>query len=113
MFVPAGEAEPSPDVAKVMPLTLRPTGSSPVDQNRQDFTVYSGDWPMGRIYEQRGAPEHIRWFWSIFGILAGPPGVHTTGHAATVESAKLDFETSWHEWLKWAELAEAGRNRRE
>jgi hypothetical protein len=24
--------------------------------------IYSGDWPMGRIYEERGAPEHIRWF---------------------------------------------------
>jgi hypothetical protein len=39
-----------------MQLTMRPTGlASPVDQDRQDFTIYSGDWAMGRIYEQRGA----------------------------------------------------------
>jgi hypothetical protein len=28
-----------------MGLTMRPTGlASPVDKDRQDFTIYSGDW---------------------------------------------------------------------
>ena len=37
-----------------MGLTMRPTGlASPVDKDRQDFTIYSGDWAMGRIYQQR------------------------------------------------------------
>jgi ABC transporter substrate binding protein len=46
--------------AALMPLTMRPTKlSSPVDKDRQDFTVYCGEWAMGRIYEQRGKPEHI------------------------------------------------------
>lgn len=89
-----------------MSLTLRPTGSSPVDQNREDLTVCSGEWPMGRIYEQRGTPEHMRWFWSFFGILAGPPEVHTTGHTGTLEVAKRDLEASWHRWMKWAQLEE-------
>jgi hypothetical protein len=32
-----------------MPLTMRATGlASPVDKDRQDFTIYSGDWAMGR-----------------------------------------------------------------
>jgi hypothetical protein len=49
-----------------MPLTMRSTGlESPVDKDRQDFTIYSGDWVMGRTYEQRGAPNHMRWFWSL------------------------------------------------
>ena len=40
-----------------MPLTIRSTGlTSPVDKDRPDFTIYSGDWAMGRIYEQRGGP---------------------------------------------------------
>ena len=45
----------------LMPLTMRPTGlSSPVDKDRKDFTICSGDWAMGRIYEQRGGPdEHV------------------------------------------------------
>jgi hypothetical protein len=44
-----------------MPLTMRTTGlASPVDQNREDFTIYSGEWAMGRIYQQRGGPESMR-----------------------------------------------------
>jgi hypothetical protein len=40
-----------PAVEELMPLTMRPTGvSSPVDKDRED-TIYSGKWPMGRIYE--------------------------------------------------------------
>jgi hypothetical protein len=59
----------------VMPLTMRPTGlSSPIDQHLMDYTVYSGEWPMGRIYEERGAREDQCWVWSLFGILANPPG---------------------------------------
>jgi hypothetical protein len=23
---------------------------------------------MGRIYEQRGSPESMRWFWSLYGV---------------------------------------------
>src|SRR5258707_13686501 len=34
-----------------MPLTMRPTGlSSPIDQHWMDYTVYSGEWPVGRIW---------------------------------------------------------------
>ena len=36
-----------------MPLTMRPTGlSSSVDKDRPDYKGYSGEWAMGRIYEQ-------------------------------------------------------------
>ena len=48
-----------------MPRKLRPTGlGSGIDKDRQDFTIYSGDWAMGHIYQQRGGPESMRWFWS-------------------------------------------------
>lgn len=61
-----------------MPLTMRPTKlSSPVDNDRQDFTVYCGEWAMGRIYEERGGPDHMRWFWSLYGVVGKPPKVHT------------------------------------
>jgi hypothetical protein len=37
-----------------MPLKLRPTGlASPIDKDRGDFIVFSGEWAMGRIYEER------------------------------------------------------------
>jgi hypothetical protein len=52
-----------------MALTMRKTGlASPIDEGRKDFTVYCGEWPMGRIYEQRGGPHHMRWFWSLYGM---------------------------------------------
>jgi hypothetical protein len=45
-----------------MPLTMRPTGlSSPIDKHLMDYTGYSGEWPMGRIYQERGAREDLRW----------------------------------------------------
>jgi hypothetical protein len=84
-----------------------PTGlSSPVDNDRQDFTIYSGDWAMSRIYEQRGGPDHMRWCWSLYGIFGKPADMRTDGHAATLDEAKAQFETAWHRWLAWAKLSE-------
>ena len=66
-----------------MPLTIRPTGlSSPVDKGRQDFTIYSGDWAMGRICEQRGGADSMRWFWSLYGIFGKPADMRTDDYAA-------------------------------
>jgi hypothetical protein len=60
-----------------MGLTLRPTGvESPVDKNRQDFTIFSGKWEMGRIYEERSGPVNLRWFWSLHGIVGKPLASH-------------------------------------
>ena len=62
---------------------------------------------MGRIYEERGAREELRWYCSFFGILAKPSDVRTDGRAPTLEAAKADFEASWRKWLEWAKLGEA------
>jgi hypothetical protein len=44
-----------------MALTMRPAGlSSGVDKERADYTVFCGEWNIGRIYEVRGGPEHLR-----------------------------------------------------
>jgi hypothetical protein len=49
-----------------MPLKLRPTGlGSAIDKDRPDYTVYCGEWDVGRIYQTRGGPESLRWFWSL------------------------------------------------
>ena len=47
-------------------------GKTPRPSTRigRTYTVYSDEWPMGRIYEERGAREEMRWYWSFFGILA-------------------------------------------
>ena len=90
-----------------MPLIMRATGLvSPIDKDRQDFTVYCGEWPMGRIYEQGGEPEHMHWFWTLYGVVGKPPKVHTNDHAPTLEEAKAQLEAAWRQWLRWAKLRE-------
>ena len=35
-----------------MPLTMRPTGlGAGIDKDRPDYTVYTGEWEVGRIYK--------------------------------------------------------------
>ena len=90
-----------------MALKLRPTGlGSGIDKDRQDFTIYSGEWAMGRIYEQRGGPDSMRWFWSLHGIFGKPLRCAPNGHAATLDEAKAQFESTWRQWLAWAKLRE-------
>jgi hypothetical protein len=90
-----------------MPLKLRPTGlGSGIDKERPDFTVYCGEWEVGRIYETRGGPDSMRWFWSLYGMLGKPVDMRTNGHAATLDEAKAQLETAWRRWLAWAKLRE-------
>jgi hypothetical protein len=84
-----------------MALTMRPTGlGSGIDKDRQDYTVYTGGWDIGRIYEVRGGPEHLRWFWSF--TLNGP--MTRSDRAASSEEAKAQFQKSWDAWKAWAKL---------
>ena len=79
-----------------MLLKLRPTGlASPIDKDRGDFIVFSGEWAMGRIYEERGSRQHLRWYWSLLGILGKPVDLRTDGRAPTLEAAKAEFGASW------------------
>jgi hypothetical protein len=70
---------------------LGPYGSG-IDKDRQDYTVYTGGWDIGRIYEVRGGPENLRWFWSF--ALHGP--MTRSDRAATLEEAKAQFQKSWN-----------------
>ncbi|HET7255097.1 MAG TPA: hypothetical protein VFJ46_15160 [Xanthobacteraceae bacterium] len=86
-----------------MALTMRPTGlGSGIDKDRQDYTVYVGEWAIGRIYEVRGGPESLRWFWSF--SQHGP--MMRSGRVATLEEAKAEFQKSWEAWKAWAKLEE-------
>jgi hypothetical protein len=47
-------------------LTLRPTGlGHGVCKDSIDYDVFSGEWCIGRIYENRSGPEDQRWFWAL------------------------------------------------
>ena len=39
---------------------------------------------MGQIYEERGAPVDLRWFWSLHGIVGKPLAMRTDGRAPTL-----------------------------
>jgi len=93
-----------------MGLTLRPTGlGSPGDKDRGDYTVFSGEFAVGRIYEVRGAPADLQWFWAITGIFGTPADMRMDGHAPTRESAEAQLGENWRTWLAWAKLTEIER----
>jgi hypothetical protein len=61
-----------------MPLTKCPTGlGAGIDKDRQDFTVY----------ETRGGPDHLRWFWSF--TVTCP--MTRSDRVPTLEEAKVQF----------------------
>ena len=76
--------------------------SSTIDKDRPDYTVYSGDWDVGRIYQPRGGPDSMRWFWSM--TVNGP--MTRSNRVATLEEAKAQFQKSWDDWKAWAKLKE-------
>ncbi len=46
-----------------MPLKMRPTGlGHGVYKDNVDYSVFCGEWCIGRIYETRTGPEQLRWF---------------------------------------------------
>jgi hypothetical protein len=86
-----------------MPLRLRVTGLGfGIDKDRQDFTIFCGGWAVGRIYETRGGPASLRWFWSV--TVNGP--MTRSDRVATLEEAKAQFQKSWDAWKAWAKLEE-------
>ena len=90
-----------------MTLTLRPTGlAAPVDGDHKDFIVMSGEFVLGRIYEECGVRPELRWYWAINGVHAGPTVMRKDGRARSLEGAKAQFADSWQKWLAWAGLKE-------
>ena len=83
-----------------MPLNLRPTDlGSGIDKDRPDCSVYSGEWEVGRIYQTRGGPDSLRWFWSL--TINGP--TTRADCVATFDEAKAKFQKCWDAWKAWAE----------
>ena len=62
-----------------------------IDKDRADYTVYSGQWNIGRIYQTRGGPDSLRWFWSL--TVNGP--MTRADRVATLEEAKAQFQKGW------------------
>ena len=71
-------------------------------QRSAGLPVYCGGWDVGRIYQTRGGPESLRWFWSL--TVNGP--MTRSDKVATLEEAKAQFQKSWDAWKAWAKLEE-------
>ena len=85
---------------------MRPTGlGSGAYQDNVDYNVFSGEWLIGRIYEVRGGPDHLRWFWALH-FPSKPESLRTDNRVATLEAAKAEFEASWEAWKAWVKLEE-------
>jgi hypothetical protein len=57
---------------------------------------------IGRIYQVRGGPDSLRWFWSM--TANGP--MTRSDKVATLEEAKAQFQKSWDAWKAWTKLEE-------
>ena len=88
---------------KQMGLSLHPTDASPTDADWSEYTILRDGRPVGRIFERHSVPE-LPWFWSITTIPSDEAGIYTYGRAATMETAKADFQANYRRWLTWAKL---------
>ena len=50
------------------------------------------------MYQTRGGPDSLRWFWSL--TVTGP--MARSDRVATLEEAKAQFQKSWDAWKAWA-----------
>jgi hypothetical protein len=64
------------------------TIGSGIDKDRSNCTVYCGEWEVGRIYQTRGDPDNLRWFWSL--TVNGP--TTRADRVATLEEVKTQFQ---------------------
>ena len=69
-----------------MPLKMRPTGlGHGVYKDVPDYSVFCGEWCIGRIYQTRTGPESLRWFWAL--------------HAPS-KPGRCGPRTKWRRWTR-------------
>jgi hypothetical protein len=89
-----------------MPLKMRPAGlGHGVYKDVPDYSIFCGEWCIGRIYETRTGPADLLWFWALHAP-SRRETLRSSNHAATLEIAKAEFEASWKQWKAWAGMEE-------
>ena len=84
-----------------MPL-MRPTGlGTGIDKDRPDYTVYTGEWEVTRIYETRRSRQS-----ALVLVDDRQRPDDASDRVATLEEAKAQFQKSWDAWKAWAKLEE-------
>ena len=60
----------------------------------------SGQWDIGRIYQTRGGPDSLRWFWSMTvkaaRMLAHPSGPNLVAHSLVLEHHRIRVRCARH-----------------
>ena len=82
-----------------MTLKMCPTGlGSGTYKDNVDYSVFSGEWLIGRIYERNGFPDEVRFFWSLHGVKAAQSAARpgrccppVSRHLALFYDAQLDI----------------------
>jgi hypothetical protein len=52
-----------------------------------DYSVFCGEWCIGRIYETRTGPESLRWFWALHA--PSKPRTPRTDNRATIRTDRV------------------------
>jgi hypothetical protein len=76
-------------------LILRQAGVSPIYRDRIDYIVTENGREIGRMCEDRQAPQELRWFWSITADVDPNIEIRMKGHTTTLDHAKEQFRRSW------------------
>ena len=71
---------------------------SPAGPDWSEYTIVENGRPIGRIFQRRSVPE-LPWFWSITTVPSDQADKYMHGRAATMESAKADFEANYERWI--------------
>ena len=67
---------------------------SGIDKDRPDYTMYCGEWAVGRIMKAAAKPADASWLWTLaYGQHEDRTPTH--GYEATREAAMAAFAKSW------------------
>jgi hypothetical protein len=79
---------------RAMSLKLARPVSAPGSTKTARTIAYSGGWDVGRIYETRGGPDSLHWFWSLTvnGLMT------RSDRVPSLEEAEVQLQKSWDAW---------------
>ena len=84
-----------------MTLKLRPTClGSGIDKDGPDYTMYCGEWAVGRIMKAAAKPADASWLWTLaYGQHEDRTPTH--GYEATREAAMAAFAKRLAAGIAW------------
>lgn len=88
-----------------MPLVLR-LHTQHSHQTWLCYGVYNGGMCCGMMRQRPHDPYKGEWEWFFNAVPLDGTRIKSSGTAATLEKAKVEFRRNWECWLEWAALCE-------